>query len=172
MRNNTAVNSYKTFVLIMVLLLTIVWSSGCGTNTAVSEKNSSGEDKKVNESSEIVVIPDPVLKERIQSELGIGDRDITEADALSLTSFSYDGKNGETAINDITGLSAFTNLTELDLSDNQISNISELSDLTKLTSLDLSNNPISDISALSGLTNLKILDLSKYGISDKKNYQA
>ena len=67
---------------------------------------------------------------------------------------------------DIKELNKMTNLTDLDLYENQISDISVLSELTNLTSLALSENTISDISALSGLTNLKHLYLGRNQISD------
>ena len=43
----------------------------------------------------VVDIPDPVLKKAIQDELGIGDRDITGEDALSLTKLEYNGQEKE-----------------------------------------------------------------------------
>ena len=52
-----------------------------------------------------------------------------------------------------------TNLTSLDLRENQISDIKPLSNLTKLTSLDLRGNQISDIKPLSNLTKLTSLYL-------------
>ncbi|CAL6035396.1 leucine-rich_repeat domain-containing protein [Hexamita inflata] len=56
-------------------------------------------------------------------------------------------------------ISFLTNLTELDLSKNQISDISSLSKLTNLKTLDLSINSIEDISALLSLTDLIFLNL-------------
>ena len=118
------------------------------------------------DSSEIVEIPDPVLKKTIQDALEIGEREITKADALSLTSLSYDSNNSDQKIKDITGLSKFKNLEYLHLCENQISNISALSGLTNLTDLYLSENQISDVSVLSGLTNLTRLQLGYNQISD------
>ena len=63
-------------------------------------------------------------------------------------------------------MSGLTELTELDLSDNDVMDISALSGLTELTELDLSDNDISDISALSGLTALTTLDLRGNPIAD------
>jgi small GTP-binding protein len=59
-----------------------------------------------------------------------------------------------------------TNLTELDLSINQITDISFLKDLTNLTELDLSSNQITDYSFLKNLTSLTYLDLSSNKITD------
>ncbi|OBQ15375.1 MAG: hypothetical protein AN481_19725, partial [Aphanizomenon flos-aquae LD13] len=61
-----------------------------------------------------------------------------------------------------------TNLTSLDLRENQISDIKPLSNLTNLTSLDLWENQISDIKPLSNLTNLTSLSLAGNQISDIK----
>ena len=63
-------------------------------------------------------------------------------------------------------LANLTNLTGLNLWDNNISDISVLANLTNLISLGLSQNSISDISVLSNLTNLEILYLWGNSISD------
>jgi internalin A len=59
-----------------------------------------------------------------------------------------------------------TNLKSLELEENEVSDISALSDLTNLTQLYLDFNSGSDISALSGLTNLKSLELEENEVSD------
>lgn len=125
----------------------------------------------VGQSAEIVEIPDPVLKKAIQDTLGIGDREITESDALLLTQLEYDGYDNEKKehkdqIKDLTGLEAFKNLTSLNLTSNQISDISVLSDMANLTELYLDDNRISDLSPLSGLTDLTKLWLGKNRIED------
>jgi len=66
----------------------------------------------------------------------------------------------------ISSLSALMNLTQLDLSSNQLSDISPLFALTNLTQLDLSSNQLSDISALSVLTNLTQLYFSYTQVRD------
>ena len=160
MRNNKCLNRVKAFMMIMVLSFTAVWSAGCGSNTATSEQKPTDNAASADKSSEIVEIPDPVLKKTIQDALEIGDREITKADALSLTGISYDCYgNTDQRIQDITGLSEFKNLTHLYLYNNQISDISALSGLTNLETLNLSYNQIDDISALSGLENLTELEL-------------
>lgn len=117
-------------------------------------------------SDAIVEIPDPVLKKVLQDALGIGDREITEEDALSLTGeIFYDGSGGDT-IKDLTGLSAFTNLDSMQLIDNEISDVSPLSNLTNMYSINLCWNEISDLSPLSNLTNLTYLGLGDNQISD------
>ena len=69
-------------------------------------------------------------------------------------------------ISDIAPLSGLVNLTELDLDGNQVSDIAPLQNLTKLTVLDLRANAIVDVSPLAGLVNLTVLDLSSNHISD------
>ncbi len=69
-------------------------------------------------------------------------------------------------ISDISFLKDLTNLTNLDLRNNQLSDISFLSGLSALTTLELTYNKISDISFLKDLTNLTNLDLSNNEISD------
>jgi hypothetical protein len=61
---------------------------------------------------------------------------------------------------DIFLLRHMKNLTQLNLSANEIYDITPLAGLTKLTELDLSYDKISDLTPLSGLTNLTILLLS------------
>ena len=160
------------FILVMGILLS---KRGCSSdadtdNATQTEEKKGGDLSRVtapkDESSEVIEIPDPVLKNAIQDALEIMDQEITKADALLLTSLFYDGSNGNQIIEDISGLSEFVNLTELSLVNNQISDISELSGLTDLTYLDLGDNQISDISVLSGLTNLTYLRLSGNQISD------
>jgi hypothetical protein len=107
-----------------------------------------------------VYFADANLKAAVEAALGKSDP--TPSDMLGLTSLSAYSQG----IADLTGVEYATNLTELDLTVNQISNISILSGLTNLTELHLGGNQISDISVLSGLTNLERLDLWDNQISD------
>ncbi|MCL1475189.1 protein phosphatase 1 regulatory subunit 42, partial [Argonema antarcticum] len=70
-------------------------------------------------------------------------------------------------ITDLSGLSTLTNLTYLNLYSNQITDLSGLSTLTNLTSLILYNNQITDLSGLSTLTNLTSLHLDNNQITDR-----
>ena len=173
------------FLLIAAVAALVVLKSRGGSSIPAYEEEKGGvstENDKAQESTtpversaEIVEIPDPVLKKAIQDTLGIGDREITESDALSLTHLEYAGVGYELIgvekdkIKDITGLEAFKNLTELDLSDNQISDISALSGLTSLTDLYLNDNEIDDISTLSGLTHLETLWLNGNPVLEKNS---
>ena len=122
--------------------------------------------------------------ERLQARLALlngGNEEITETTAETevseefitikgeqystrLTELSL--RNLELTDSDIKELNKLTNLTYLDLYDNQISDIGVLSDLTNLKYLCLGRNQISDISALSKLTNLEELYLFENQIGD------
>ena len=103
------------------------------------------------------------LTELILSNLELTDSDIKELSKM--TNLTYLNLE-DNQISDISVLSGLTNLTYLYLDYNQISNISALSGLKNLTYLRLDGNQISDISALSELTGLTGLVLSGNQISD------
>ncbi|CAL5992546.1 Conserved_hypothetical protein [Hexamita inflata] len=63
-------------------------------------------------------------------------------------------------LKDISLLASLINLTKLDIGQNNIENISVLANFKKLTSLDFSQNLVTDISAIAQLTQIQILDLS------------
>ena len=67
---------------------------------------------------------------------------------------------------DIIPLKYMTNLTTLDLVNNQITDLSPLANLTSLTSLRLNFNQITDISPLVNLTNLQKLNVGSNQITD------
>ena len=75
----------------------------------------------------------------------------------SLTKLDFSRHNVPLNDEDIVPLKFMVNVTELNLSGNEISDISPLSGLTKLTVLNLERNNITDISPLSGLVNLSSL---------------
>lgn len=110
----------------------------------------------------VVTFPDSNLEDEVRYHLAKPTGDITDTDMATLGTFSatcYD-------IFSIQGMEYATNLTCLELDDNEISDISPLSGLTNLTNLYLGFNEISDISSLSGLTNLTYLELYYNNISD------
>ena len=113
--------------------------------------------------AQIVKIPDPNLRAKIEDALGkASGATITAADMATLKRLEPRDAN----ISDLTGLEGATNLTKLDLTRNSVSNIAPIANLTKLTHLDLDGNAISDISAVVGLTNLTFLDIWGTSISD------
>ncbi|MFB2923708.1 MULTISPECIES: leucine-rich repeat domain-containing protein [Aerosakkonema] len=94
------------------------------------------------------------------------DKKITDISILSnLTNLTYLNLDNN-QITDVRGLFNLTNLTYLNLAGNQITDISGLSTLTNLTDLCIDNNQITDISGLSTLTNLTYLNLSNNQITD------
>ena len=102
------------------------------------------------------------------SYLWLYDNQITDISALSeLTGLEglslYNNK-----ISDISALSGLVGLKTLLLYNNQISDISALGELTNLEGLSLYNNQISDISALSGLVGLERLWLAGNPISKEQ----
>ena len=165
--------SLSAILIVAVIAVVLVrkgFLSGADTDPAsqTEEEEEAGFSKVTSSEddlSEVVVISDPVLKKAIQDALNIGDREILKADALSLTDLVYSGSNNQ-KITDITGLSAFKNLTELDLNSNQISDIGVIYSMLKLKKLDLSNNQISDSRILSDLPSLTELELGGNQISD------
>ncbi len=98
--------------------------------------------------------------------LDLSNNQISDVTALSnLQNLTYlDLFNNQ--ISDITALGKIQNLTHLYLNNNQISDITALSTLKNLTNLFLNNNQISDITALSKIQNLTYLNLSQNQISD------
>jgi len=110
----------------------------------------------------VVIFPDPNLEAAIRQAIVKPVGDIYQSDLEELKAFSAEIMH----IVNLTGLEHCTNLTWLDLWNNQISDISPLAILTSLTSLDLWYNQISDISPLAGLTGLTKLWLNLNRISD------
>ena len=113
--------------------------------------------------AQVVNIPDPNLRAKIESALGkASGAPITAADMATLTELNA----RDASISDLTGLEFATNLTTLRLHNNHITNISALSSLIELRGLFLDNNDIGDISPLSGLIQLEGLGLGGNRISD------
>ena len=112
--------------------------------------------------AQVVDIPDPSLRTVLETALGKASGTLITADEMAtLTRLEA----LEAGVHNLTGLEGATNLTELNLSGNDISDISALAELTNLTWLNLRGNNISDISALVGLTSLTWLDLRGNNIS-------
>ena len=135
-------------------------------DAAYSEEEAADEDigdeavavavEESGQTAEYVTIPDPALKYAVQRSMGTGDREITVSEAREVTSLNLSGteNGGNGRISDLTGLSAFRQLREIDLSDNLVSDLSELSGLENLTTLELEKNRVSDLTPLKDLKNL------------------
>ena len=116
----------------------------------------------------ILSFPDPALESALQEQLGIEGKPVTVADAVNVFKLDLSGelKGEEDKIEDLTGLSAFANLEELNLSDNRISNVEELEEMSNLYRLELGGNRILDVTPLQNLTSLTYLDLMDNEIED------
>ncbi|HET6999016.1 MAG TPA: leucine-rich repeat domain-containing protein [Solirubrobacterales bacterium] len=143
--------------------------------------------------TDVVNIPDAILKARLNaliSDSRPADQDITVGEATAFT----DMLSMAGPIADLTGLEAFTNVTELsitgvaaatkstftsleplaamtklrllNLQSGNAQSLSPLAGLTELTSLTANGNGVTDLSALASLTNLKTLSLINNKISD------
>ncbi|MEO0852903.1 MAG: leucine-rich repeat domain-containing protein, partial [Cyanobacteria bacterium J06648_11] len=95
------------------------------------------------EFTQFVTFLDSALEAVVRSALGASDSEpITDADALTLTTLDA----SESGISDLTGLEFFTNLTDLNLSGNDITDIQPLVDNSGFNSgaaIDLTMNPLS-----------------------------
>jgi Leucine-rich repeat (LRR) protein len=121
--------------------------------------------------SDIVSIPDPILKQRLNTKLDSSrpaTSDITFGEAASVTgSLSMAGPIG-----DLTGLEAFENVTALSVTGTSGATVSTftslqpISALTQLTSINLASGGASDVTPLAGLTNLTTLTLRGNQVSD------
>ena len=122
-----------------------------------------------------IVVKDGVLAEKLKSVLNTGGygrengRYILVASGRTINnikSLDLSTTDGEDKITDVTGLACFTNLSSLNLNNNQISNFEPLCGLEKLETLEVRFNDISNFTSLSKLVNLKQLDASNNRIVD------
>lgn len=117
----------------------------------------------------VISFKDANLEEAVRNVLNLEkEAAIKSEDVGKITNLDLSNKvskmKSRSKIKDLSGLRYFSNLTELNLSDNIIEDISELGKLTSLRKLVLSSNKISDISALENLTELDYLDLGNNSI--------
>lgn len=108
-----------------------------------------------------VVFADSALEAAVRKELGMEERTITVADAVNVFELDLSGdvKSENEKIKDLTGLSCFENLQELNLSGNLITNLDELEGMYNLEHLNLGGNRITDLTPLKNLNSLWYLDL-------------
>lgn len=97
----------------------------------------------------------PLVETAVRKELGNPDRALVPEDLATITVLNL----SECELTDVSFLSEFTNLQELDLSWNNLSDSTSLPKLKHLTKLDLSYNFISEIQVLSSYTELTELSL-------------
>ena len=125
--------------------------------------------------AQIVNIPDPSLRTKIEEALGKASGAPITVDEMARLTY-LEARNAN--ITDLTGLEHATNLTDLFFSgeyveaegrwinSNSVSNLSPLSGLTNLTRLTINFDALTDISPLSGLTSLTGLFLWDNSITD------
>ena len=109
------------------------------------------------------VFPDPLVDEMIRLKLDQPVGPILISDLKQLTALNL---GLELYVADLSGLEHLVNITELDLTQNQITDLSPIASLTKLTSLELAQNDITDISPLTSLTNLTFLRVQDNLVTD------
>ena len=112
----------------------------------------------------IVHIPDPNLRAAIAESLGKNPNAPITVEEMERLGPVLDARNR--SIRDLTGLQFATNLTWLNLFDNQVSDLSPIAGLINLRGLILNNNLVSDISPLKGLKNLYYLKFNDNQVSD------
>ena len=114
--------------------------------------------------AQVVDIPDPNLRAKIEEALGKGAGGIiTVADMETLTELNAPS----IGITDLTGIEFAANLTTLNLSFNDIADLSPISALTSLRELYFTDSHASDVTPFANLTNLSVLDLGgAHEISD------
>ena len=111
----------------------------------------------------VAVFPDPLVEEMIRLKLRQPSEPILISDLKQLTALNL---GLELYVADLSGLEHLVNITELDLTQNQVTDLSPIASLTKLTSLDLAQNDITDISPLTSLTNLTFLRIQDNLVTD------
>jgi len=100
------------------------------------------------------------------TKLTIVNKSLQDITPLSKFSYLEELNISGNKINDLTPLSKLLLLRKLDLSKNEIHNISALEDLINLDWLELDYNNIDDLNPLSGLKRLKFLSLFKNAVSN------
>ena len=111
----------------------------------------------------VAVFPDPLVEEMIRLKLDQPLGPILISDLKQLTALNL---GLELYVADLSGLEHLVNITELDLTQNQVTDLSPIASLTKLTSLELAQNDITDISPLTSLTNLTFLRIQDNLVTD------
>ena len=170
-KNKKAVRFPLFLISLFLIFMFSCYDSGTQKNTSLTNE-------------EAVEFADINLEKAVREELDIPQRDITEQDMLTLTSFKAVGREIESldgleyatnlerlwikrnAITDISPLAGLTDMKMLWLTKNDIADITPLKRLNKLSVLQLRSNNITNLSALGDLTNLEALSLSSNDITD------
>jgi len=113
--------------------------------------------------STVITFADKNLEIAIREKIEYPTGDILKDDVDKITNLeNTQGKH----ITNLSGIENLTDLTLLDLSNNEITNLEPLIELTSLTNLSLDNNKIDNIEPLKKLVSLTSLDLANNKIKD------
>ncbi|MBU3110993.1 YARHG domain-containing protein [Clostridium lacusfryxellense] len=155
--------SYNKLNWVNILIISLFSLSLVGCSTL--ENASTNEESicvQITEST-IITFPDKNLEQMVRDIIQCPTGAIIKDDVDKISSLQNTiGKH----ITNLSGIENLTNLTLLNLSNNQITNIEPLIGLTKLTDLALVNNKITNIEPLKELANLNSLELDNNKIKD------
>lgn len=157
---NVSYNKLNCLYIFIISLLSLSLI-GC----SISENASTNEKSVCIQITESTVIefPDKNLEQMVRAIIQCPTGDIIKQDVDKISTLENTiGKH----ITNLSGIENLTNLTLLNLSNNQITNIEPLIELTNLTDLALVNNKISNIEPLKELANLNSLELDNNKIKD------
>jgi len=159
--------SYMKFKVLNIFaaFLFSISIAGCSSTKDVLLNNDT-EGKSISvqvTESTVITFPDKNLEQIVREKIQCPTGDILKDDVDKITDLqNAQGKH----ITNLSGIENLTNLTLLNLSNNQISNIEPLKGLTNLTDLNLASNQMSNIEPLKGLTKLINLNLNTNQISN------
>jgi|GEM_PF-2213997 len=159
--------SYIKFRLLRIFAIFLFSTSivGCSSTKDVFLNNAS-QKKSISvqlTESTVITFADKNLEEIVREKIQCHTGDILQDDVDKITDLgNTEGKH----ITNLSGIENLTNLTLLNLSNNQISNIEPLKGLTNLTNLNLASNQMSNLEPLKGLTKLISLNLNTNQISN------
>ena len=124
---------------IFIIFLFSISLVGC-SSTKIVFLNNTTQQKSISvqiTESTVITFPDKNLEQTIREEIQCPTGDILKDDVDKITKLQ---NAQDKHITNLSGIENLTNLTLLNLSNNQISNIEPLKGLTNLTNLNLSSN--------------------------------
>lgn len=183
----------------IAMLLVAALSVGSVTYSNATE-TTSGSELMINESeamstdSEIVNIPDAILKAEIVAEVDANaDGEVSRGEMLNLTQVHISDESGYGTLIDLTGLEYAKYLNELQIyyygvksfepiamleelscitvNNSSMKEIVELKNIKNLENLDLSNNQIEGVSSFEGMGNLRIVNFSNNQITEIESFE-
>jgi len=113
-------------------------------------------------------IADPIVEKAIRKELKKSTGELTKADLGKVTELEL----GAESLTELPkGLEKLTQLTSLNLGNNQLTDVKGLEKLTQLTSLGLNDNKLTDVKGLEKLILLEELNLNNNQLTDVKGLE-